>query len=283
VGFNYCEIADVKQYLLGLDVSDMPSSLDLLIEKTWIPWAKREVDGFLGKNLDLTTINEFYDGSGTNEIVLRHRPISFLRNAVLRIIPQIEWFQFRRWFHLNTVDSTGVEVTQRGGVEPIDSVVEPIYTFINTDPVPNDLKTTDTGSVTASFINTTEQYEKSDLYVDCRLGTLIIPPRILFLESQGVPFWNYTFLRGKANIELEYDYGYKDLESLPVEFRNACAKLVAANVLQAKGIFSGSGALSLNVGGVGKPVGDIPYGPLITTYAESSRQSLLPYKSITVG
>jgi len=278
MSFLYCNLNDVKFWLAGLDISDMPENLDELIEQAYIPLAKREIDGFIGENLDLTTTNEFYDGSGSNTLILRHRPVSFVRNVVLRIIPQIEWFQFKRQFHLNHIDSTGVQIAERGGVEPIDDQVVPPLTFPQSAPVPDDLKV-DTGN-TGNFINTTEQYEKADLYVDCKLGLLAIPPRILFLENQAVPFWNYTWLLGTQNIEVEYDYGYKNLDNLPQEFRSACAQLVAAKVLHTKGLFSGAGSVSLNVEGLSKSFGDVHYGGHIKAFIAGAMAALTPFKRI---
>lgn len=279
MSFNYCTVDDVKKWLAGLDVSEMPSTLDLIIETEYIPWAKREIDNFVGENFDLTTTNEFYDGTSTPEMILRHRPITFLRKAILRIIPSVQWFEFRRPFHQNTVTQTGVTIAERGGVEPIDAVVQPPYTFDPGSPVPEDLIG---GPKTADFNNTTEQYEKADLFIDCKKGILIIPPRILFLENQGVPFWNYTWLEGFQNNEIEYDYGYKDLESLPQEIRSACAKLAAASVLQTKGLFVGSGAVSLSIEAVSKSFTNTPFGGQIATYIEGAKQSLRPYQRLRV-
>ena len=275
MSFQYCVVDDVKRWLAGLDVSEMPSSLDLIIQEEYIPWAKREIDMFVGENFDLTTTNEFYDGTSTPELILRHRPITFIRKAILRIIPSIEWFEFRRPFHLNTIDQTGVTIAQRGGVEPIDAVVQPPYTFDPGSTVPADLIGL---PKTADFNNTTEQFERADLFVNCKLGVLTIPPRILFLENQGVPYWNYTWLQGYATNEIEYDYGYKDLETLPQEIRSACAKLAAASVLNTKGLFAGSGAVSLSIEGVSKSFTNTLYGGHIAAYVEGARQSLRPYQ-----
>ena len=41
MSFNYCTLNDVKGWLAGVDVSDMPSTLDKLIEQNYIPWATR--------------------------------------------------------------------------------------------------------------------------------------------------------------------------------------------------------------------------------------------------
>lgn len=282
MGFNYCSTLEVKSWLSGLDTSEMVSNLDSIIEQVWIPWAKRQVDLYCGENFDNTTIDEFYDGNGLVKLPLRHRPISFVRKVTLRIIPSIEWFDFRRWFHTNTIDQLGVDIAQRGGVEPVGLNPTTPYLFINTDPVPADLKTTNPLLVTGQFNNTTAQYERSDLFINCRLGMLEIPPRILFLENQAVPFWNYTWLRGNENIEIEYDYGYRSIDLLPVEFRNACAQFVAAAVLQNKGLFLGGGGLSLRQGETLSNFNEVPYAGHIKMYLENARQTLLSYKRIRV-
>lgn len=264
-------------WLAGVDVSEMPPTLDHIIEQMWIPWAKREVDIFCGENFDVTTINEFYDGSGGKDMVLNHRPISFVRNVVLRVIPSLEWFHFLRWFHLNTTDQLGHSVTQRGGVTPIGGASAP-YVFPIGSTTPADMQ----GAVpTGNFNNTTEQYTEADLFVDCRRGILTIPPRILYLENQAIPFWNYTFLRSTNNIEIEYDYGYKDIDSLPVEIRQATAQFAAAAVLANKGQFASAGALSISLGGVSKSFGDMPYANYIRSYTEAAKSVLTRYKRIS--
>ena len=279
MSFNYCTVNDVKRWLAGVDVSEMPENLDAIIEQTWIPWAKREIDTYLGENFDSTAISEFYNGSGNNQLILNHRPITFLRKCVIRIIPSVKWIEFLRWFHINNISQLGIKVTERGGVEPVGNN-KPIYTFPIGALVPSDLQVS--AGNTGNFNNTDEQYEKSDLYVDCKLGILTIPPRILMLENQGVPFWNFTFLRGTDNIQVEYDYGYKDLESLPNEIRQACAQLVAAAVLENKGLFLGAGVVSLTHDGVSKSVGELLYGNYIKMYTESAKRTITAYKRITV-
>jgi hypothetical protein len=282
MSFPYCLLQDVKDRLLGLDISDMPANLESIIEDSFIPWATRQIDVFVGENLSNTTVSEFYDGTGRNFIILRHRPVSFVRRVVLRIIPSLTWFTFKRWFHLNETDITGITAATRGGVTPINSTVDTPYTFINTDPVPVDLQTTNPLLVTGQFINTSDQYGASDLFVDCSKGILTIPPRILYLENQAIPFWNYTWLRGFQNIEVDYDYGYKDLEHLPLEIRNACAYFVAANVLMAKGHFYGAGSANLSMTGMNLSFRDVPFGSHIKMYLEIAKQNLVPYKRLHV-
>jgi len=276
--FNYCTLNDVKQWLAGLDVSEMPPTLDLIIEQNYIPWAKRQVDGFIGENLDLTTVTEYYDGSGRIELILNHRPISFLRKCVLRLIPSVQWFEFKRWFHLNNVDQLGITVAVKGGVEPNTTNDNPPYTFVSGSPVPADM----IGTPTATFNDTTAQFEKSDLIVDCRKGILSIPARILYLENQALPFWNYTWLRSNSNIEVTYDYGYKDIDSLPQEIRSATAQFVAAAVLSTKGQFMGGGISSFSLTSGSKSFGEMPFASHIKMYIESAKATLTPYKRIRV-
>lgn len=278
MSFNYCNLNDVKTWLAGVDVSDMPSSLDLMIEKSYIPWAKRQVDIYIGDNLDNTTVTEYIDGSGGPELILRHRPISFLRKCVLRLIPSVQWFEFKRPFLTNEVDQTGIKVATRGGSTPIGDALPP-YVFSANSPVPEDMKSL---TPTATFDSATSTYESADLYVDCRLGMLVIPPRILYLDNQAVPFWNYTFLKGYENIEVTYDYGYKDLDSIPAEVRNACAQFVAAAVLQTKGQFTGAGATSLTLGSVPRSYGEMPYAGHIKAYMENAKQALATHKRLKV-
>jgi hypothetical protein len=279
MSFFYCNLNDVKTWLAGLDVSEMPPTLDLMIEQTWIPWAKRQIDMYLGENLDLTTVTEYLDGNGRIELILDHRPIRFLRRCVLRIIPSLQWYEFRRWFHINEIDITGLKIAERGGVEPIDSSVVTPYTFSESSPVPDDLK----GVIpTATFSDTTEQYERSDLFINCKLGMLSIPPRILYLENQAIPFWNYTWLRGIGNIEVSYDYGFKDFDSLPQEVRSAAAQFVAASVLANKGQFLGAGTSSLMTDSVSRSFGETMYAGHIKMFIESAKVILAPHKRLRV-
>jgi len=280
MGFNYCNVNDVKNWLAGLDVSEMPTTLDLIIEQNIIPWAKRQIDTFIGENLDSTTITEHYDGTGKVELCLNHRPISFLRKCVLRIIPACQWYEFKRWYHINTTDQLGIKIAEAGGVAPVDASSLPIYTFPESALVPDDLKVP--SGNTGTFSSATSYYEQSDLFVNCKLGLISIPPRIMYLDNQAIPFWNYTWLRGYGNIEVVYDYGYKNLDSLPQEIRSACAQFVAAAVLLSKGQFSGGGMTSLTLGAMPRSFGEVQYAGHIRMYLESAKATLLPYKRLRV-
>jgi hypothetical protein len=274
MSFDYCTLSDVKRQLLGLDVSDLPSSLESRITDTYIPWAKRDVDTFLGQNLDLTiNYQEWYSGTGTATLHLRRRPINRIRACVLRVIPSVQWFQFRRMFQLNVREVTGSKIAEQGGYEPIGNAVPPYIVA----------ELGDVGVPTATFTDSEEQYGRSDLLVDCSKGTLTIPPRILFLENQAVPFWNYTWLRGQNNISVTYDYGYKDQASLPREFVDATALLAAAYVLKDKALWTGSGAQSIGLEGVSRSFGESPFAGIIKNMEEKAYNLLKRRKRLNVA
>lgn len=276
--FQYCDKNEVFQWLAGIDISDMPSSIDLIIEQNYIPWAKRQIDTYIGENLDSTTVTEHYDGSAMVELILNHRPINFLRKCVLRVIPSMEWFEFRRWFHMNNIDQLGVKIAEYGGVSPIGEA-KPPYVFAVGSLVPaNLIGATPTGT----FSGSTTQYEASDLFINCRLGLLTIPPRIMYLENQAIPFWNYTWLRGYGNIEISYDYGYRTQADLPQEIRSACAQFVAAAVLATKGQFMGAGATSFTVGQIPRSYSTQPYAAHIVAYQEGAKMALASYRRMRV-
>jgi len=299
--FPYCTLDDVKSVILGLDVSDIPTTLEAKITGSYIKWAQRDVDRWAGTNLDATQTEEFVSGTGTDSMHLRHRPIRELVNLILYIIPSAQWFQFKRQFYVNNVDQLGITVNRRGGTEPRQTQtpgLDDIPPFVFDEAInPGFLNTTTVaGDITADFIDTEDQYGKSDVFIDSKLGRLTIPPRILFLESQAVPFWNYTFLRGVNNIRINYIYGYSDPTqpdllvdpsgntpgNLPDEITQACANLAAKYVLIDKGIFMSSGATSVSIDGVSKSYGEVPYAGLIKYLENQARELLQPYKRLGV-
>ena len=291
LSFLYAKKDDVKKHLLGLDVSDLPDTLEATIEAKYIPWAQRDVDSFCGTNFDSTTVEEFHDGSGGTMQILRHRPIREILNAVLYIIPSAQWFQFKRWFYVSPTNQTGIVVARQGGVEPNEPENIPPYVFptglgfANQDP--------DLGDQTASFSSAETQYAKSDLFIDCSRGIITIPPRILFLESQAVPFWNYTFLRGFQNVRVKYTYGYSDpaaadpltgasAGNLPAEITDATALLAANYILMDKAAWMGAGAKSLTISGVSKSFGEMPFEGIIKANEVRAKALLQRYKIVGV-
>lgn len=258
----YCNWDDVQACLMGLDVGDMPATLKTRIETYYIPNLKMEIDQYCRQNFNLTTITEFYDGSTTETIVLNRRPINELKYCVLRVIPSISWYTFARWRHINVIDSQGVTVAVQGGPEPHTGETPPY------------------GSGDYDWDST---IEKADLFVDCSNGYLIIPPRILYLEMQAIPFWNYTFLRGNKNVEVQYVYGYAN-NNYPRDLRMAAAKLVAAQVLLLKGIVqSGAGANSISIDSVSRNFGGVPYNALIQDFKTQAYATLDRFRRVEVG
>ncbi len=298
LSYHYCTEADVRSKILGLDVSDIPSTLFQHLNDRYIPFAQREVDSFCATNFDVTTVEEFYDGTGSALLNLRHRPVREVLNVTLNIIPSAIWYQFKRWYYTAVTDSLGIRVARQGGIEPINAalttstipqdisyVYDPGLGFTNQDANP--------ANRTASFTDTVQQYGRSDLFVNTRLGTLTIPPRILFMESQGVPFWNYTWIRSVQNVRVRYIYGYSsptqpdaligtDKGNLPPEITDATAALTAKYLLIDKGIFMSSGTTSISAEGINKNYGEMPYAGLIKYLEESAKRTLTRYKRLGV-
>jgi hypothetical protein len=62
--------------------------------------------------------------------------------------------------------------------------------------------------------------EDADILVDTRARTVIIPPRALLLAA-GLPLSNYSFIVGKANVEIHFTFGYaptKYLSGAPLTY-----------------------------------------------------------------
>lgn len=291
LSYLYCTADDVKKQLMGLDVSDLPDSIIDAITTKYIPWAQRDVDSFCGTNFDLTTTEEWHNGTGSDLLVLSHKPVREILNVVLYIIPSVQWFQFARWAYVNEVDQLGTKVARTGRVNPNTNVAIPPYVFPmglgfqNEDP--------DLVDQTATFDQTTTYVEAADLFVNMRLGTLKIPPRILFLESQAVPFWNYTWIRGSQNVRVKYVYGYSNpiavdtltglsTGSLPREITEATAALAAKYILRDKGLVTGSGATSMNIDGVSRAFGTMPYQGYMEQFDQYAHEILKRYRRIGV-
>jgi hypothetical protein len=257
----YCTWDDVKACLLGLDVADVPITLQTRIESTYIPALKLEIDTICRQNMDATTVTQFFDGTGTEKIVLPRRPIKELKSCILRVIPSISWYTFKRWRHINVIDSQGNTIAVQGGPEP-HTGKEPPYSSGDYD--------------------WESDITKADLFVDCANGMIVIPPRILYLEMQAIPFWNYTWIKGNANIEVTYTYGY-DVSNLPLDFKLAAAKLVACQVLLLKGIGISAGANSMTIDGVSRNFGGTPYAALIQDFRTQAYSTFEHYRRLDVG
>jgi len=259
----YCSWDDIKACLLGLDYGDIPATLQDRMNYFHIPSLKTEIDDYCRQNFNKTTITQFLDGSTTDKMTHFRRPISKLIYMDLKVIPSISWYTFKRWRHINVVDSQGNTIAVQGGPEPTDPMFIPPYT----DP---------------SQYTWEDGIEKADLLVDCANGMVIIPPRILYLEMQAIPFWNYTFLRGNKNVQVTYEYGYDDT-NFPRDLRLAAAKLASCQLLLLKGIGNGAGgAVSMNIDGVSRNFGGTPYSALITDMRTQAYAILDRYRRIGV-
>lgn len=272
----YCSWDDVRACLLGLDIGDIPDSLQTRINTLHIPSLKTEIDQYCRQNFDKTVITEFLNGSTTDKMVLNRRPIRNLFYCVLRVIPSISWYTFRRWRNINVIDSIGTVVAYQGGPEPANENVQP--------PYPGMSGYSGQSGFSGSGYTWESTIEKADLFVDSANGILTIPPRILYLEMQAIPFWNYTFLKGNDNVEVQYEYGY-DLTNLPLDLRLAAAKLVACQVLLFKGIVqSGGGSNSIAIDGVSRSFGGgAPFSALIADMRAQAYATLDKYRRIQVG
>jgi len=282
MSFDYCTLSDIQAELLGLDISDLPPTLISRINNDYIPMVKADVDSYCAENFDLTRVREFYDGNNLPTLALRHKPIHQIDVVTLRIVPSIQWFQFSRWFYIKNTSHTGEVVSVSGGVSPIVPGFLPTFDNPYSYPIGSGLTPEVSLGNTSSFSDSTSTYEGSDLHVDSVNGQLIIPPRVLFIESQGVPFWNYSWLMGQRNIEVGYYYGYTDVDHLPRAIRHASAKLGAAKILQMKGMWNSAGARSISQDNVTKNFGEGAYSAEIKMLKDEAHSLLNRYKRITV-
>lgn len=294
LSFLYAKKDDVKKHMLGLDISDLPSSLDAAIESKYLTWAQRDVDTYCGQNFDQTVTEEHYDGTGSNMLILRRRPVREVLNVRLYIIPSAQWVIFKRWFYVQTNSRTGITIARTGGVAPVPPTSNPPYVFppglgfINEDSNPV--------NQTADFLDTEPRYGDTDLFVNCETGLLTIPPRVIFMEGQATPFWNYTWLRGTQNVRIKYSYGYTNPATpavpdalissangnLPAEITDATAMWACKYILMDKAVTMGAGAKSLSVDGVSRSFGEMPYEGVIKMLDENAKRIMYRYKMLGV-
>jgi len=257
----YCSWDDIKACLLGLDIGDMPTTLQDRMTQFYIPTLKMEIDNYCHQNFNRTRITEFYDGTGSDKLVLNRRPIASFTNCILKVIPSISWYTFMRWRQINITDSQNVTVATQGGPEPHAGKYPPY------SPTDYDWES---------------DIVKADLFIDCVNGIITIPPRILYLEMNAIPFWNYTWLRGNNNIEVTYDYGY-EAANFPNDLRFAAAKLAACQLLLIKGIGISAGANSMNIDDVSRNFGGTPYQALIEDMRKQAFAILDKFRRIIIG
>ena len=131
-----------------------------------------------------------------------------------------------------------------------------------------------------------EQYiYDADLLIDSALGSLTIPPRILYLNTTAVPFWNYTFLKGDRNVSVVYTFGFKNPQCVPDAFRSAVACRVAMKVLYGIGMMAGEGASEVSIENVRTAYSrnhNLPYSDLFDRLDKECKKTLNKWKRITV-
>jgi hypothetical protein len=191
---SHCNLKQVKSLLMGLDLSPFRGDDGTLndfydaIESVFIPEASKRAVGKMRTNYDYTRETWYFDGNGTDTLILPRREIVFVNAVFLRVIPSLQWYRFTR---IRKID--GSEFPRIGGVEPPPAAPESIPPNI-----PNPVVTQPTVFTGA---------EDADLMLDPRRRMLKIPPRILYANF-GSPLWNYNFFQGPMNVEVHFVYGH---------------------------------------------------------------------------
>ena len=180
---------------------------------------QEEINSRCNNNFNSTRELIWLDGTGLATINLPHQPVTTLHNLVLRVVPSVMWYTFSNPAYINVLRRDGISVR--------------------------------TASIESEVTN-------ADILVDCVMGQLIVPARILFALEIAYPFWNYTFVRGIKNIEVDYTWGYS-LTTRPLSIRHLCSKMVAREILLKKSDLISGGMSSLSADGFSRGFGGIPY------------------------
>lgn len=124
-------------------------------------------------------------------------------------------------------------------------------------------------------------YRDADLLCDPLIGRLVIPSRVLYAENVMVPFWNYTFFAGQANVEVTMTYGYATPALVPRTLRRAAALRVGVRVLKMIGLIQAEGLAAYKSENVTRIYGrtrDLPYADLITDMESEAAKILRKFK-----
>lgn len=131
------------------------------------------------------------------------------------------------------------------------------------------------------LINPDTDYRDADLICDPTIGRLLIPSRVLYAENVMVPFWNYTFFNGQANVEVTMTYGYATPDAVPRNLRRATALRVGARILKMIGMIQAEGLAAYKSENVTRIYGrtrDLPYADLITDMEQQAAKILRKFK-----
>lgn len=297
----HCNVSQVKSLLLGqrsvLDqFRDDDGSLDPFwksIETIFIPEATRKAVGIMRTNYDFTKEVWFFDGNGSDSIVLPRREIVYVNAVYLRVIPSLQWYRFVR---PRKVD--GSEFAAIGGIEP-------------PPPAPESIPP---GPITPQIVQQPSftGIEDADLLVDPRRRMIKIPPRILY-ANMATPLWNYNFITGPLNVEVHFAYGFAptaytdgqplkfdpdtgvmqltsdaatDLpggapvdwsSGMPPDLTMAVARFVYADILRRAWRGISGGLASQNVDGASESYGNSPFGGSADTEEAAAIKALQPW------
>lgn len=280
----HCSLKQVKRLLMGIDLSVFKDGegsfkeFDAYILEDLIPEASVRVARYCRTNFDYTRETWFFDGNSAESIILPRRFINYVNAVFLRWLPSQIWYRFMR---PRLVD--GSEFTAIGGVEP------PLPPPESIPPEPTGL----TYEQTVQNVLYTGT-EDADLFVDPRRRMIVIPRRVLYAQVQS-PQWQYDFFNGDLNVEVHFCYGFAPTaycDGSPLQFdpitgelllvsprqdncggssvdwssgmpraiSQACARLVAADILRRQWRAKTGGLASMSVDGASESYGSSPYG-----------------------
>lgn len=207
--YLHCNARQVKRQLLGQDLSifqDPDGSLKSF-ETELLPDLMQEVTDEvvrrLGTPFDWCFIVDFFDGTGSNTLVLPYRNIADVTTCVIRVLPSNVWYHFVRPRRLD-----GSEFVQLIGQEIINPPSPPVAG--GTEPLPPGPPVYPINIVEAATIQGPiypTGIEDADMLVDTRRRMIQIPPRVLY-ANLSTPLWNYTFFPGVKNIEVHTFFGF---------------------------------------------------------------------------
>lgn len=124
---TYCTLGDVKNELLGIDLTKLPGIDARII--ALIPIMEHRVDYKTQRTFKEHTTTAYLDGNGMPKLLLPFIPIKIVSECKLRVTPNIDWHTFKKIAIINTLDFAGnsiVAQTPDTDVRDSDLVVDSI-------------------------------------------------------------------------------------------------------------------------------------------------------------
>ena len=126
-----------------------------------------------------------------------------------------------------------------------------------------------------------------DMWVDCLNGIFVIPPTVMTLSGSYVVSDSVFLNMGDTyNLKFAFSYGYTST-TRPSSIRDACAKLVAIEVLRKKGMRMSGGASSKQIDQYRVTYKNGAYGAIIDDWmnnpVDGVMSTLNRYKGLSVG